>query len=172
MRNDDFWWGGDPFTSLEKGLLVTAEDPDGQGPASNPMTVSWGLFGILYGAPTALLALRESRYTLSLLQKSSRLTISRLPEGERFAEALCLCGRRSGREGDKWAPAGLHPTCREGYFFPAEAERVLFCRLYGKIPLQPGYFTTDALPEIRERFYPTGDYHTLCLCRIEAAYPG
>lgn len=166
-RNDEaILAGGLPFSGLEKRLLLTVAD-EGSTSGCNPMTVSWGAMGQVYGEEVLLLTLRPCRYTAELLGKTDALTLSSLPEGERFRSALALCGSRSGREGNKWEAAGLTPAREGDFFFPAEAEAVLCCRLLGVFPMDPGHFLPGAWPALRDRFYRTEPLHSLYLCRVE-----
>ena len=97
-RNDDAIGAGcPPFSSLKKGLLLTVADGSGGAPGCNPMTVSWGAMGAVFGEDCLLLTIRPSRYTAELLRKTDALTLSALPEGERSRAALALCGSKSGR---------------------------------------------------------------------------
>lgn len=169
-RNDEaILAGGLPFSGLEKGLLLTVAD-EGSTSGCNPMTVSWGAMGRIFGENALLLTIRPCRYTAELLRKTDALTLSALPEGERFRAALALCGGKSGREGSKWEAAGLTPAGEGDFFFPAEAEAVLCCRLLGVFPMDAGRFLPGVWPELRDRFYRAEPLHSLYLCRIEALY--
>ena len=93
-----------PFQMLGRDwALVTVSDPDTG--KVNTMTVSWGAMGVLWGKNTVTIYIRPQRYTHQFLEKTGHFTLS-FYDGMR--DALTLCGRTSGRDGDKIAAAGLH----------------------------------------------------------------
>lgn len=139
-------------------MLIGAAD----GERGNLMTASWGGVGYAWGRTVALCLIRPSRFTHGLVERTGRLSLSFLPKG--CGEALQTCGRLSGREGDKFARAGLHCAWREGVPFPEEAETVLLCRVLYRDPLCAEGFVD---PQLLPRFYPEGDLHQLLLCAIE-----
>ena len=99
-----------PFTKLGKDwALVTAVDPDTG--KSNPMTVSWGGMGVLWGKNVVTVYIRPQRYTHTILDKTDSFTLSFYDMGQSgMREALSLCGKKSGRDMDKAEAAGLHPV--------------------------------------------------------------
>ena len=76
------------------------------GDTPNPMTVGWAQFGVVWGKPMVLVLVRKSRYTHDLLERADTFTLS-VPAPGAMKEALAYCGSHSGREGDKYAAAGL-----------------------------------------------------------------
>ena len=55
----------------EDWALLTAKDGD----SCNPMTVSWGGIGELWGMDTATVYVRESRYTKGLIDKETHFSL-------------------------------------------------------------------------------------------------
>ena len=83
--------------------------------------------------------------------------------GEEHRESLQLCGSRSGREVDKAAECGFTvqtAECGAPYF--EEAELVLVCRKRFAQPMDP-----ENIPqEIKDKWYPQKDYHTMYIGEI------
>ena len=137
-------------------MLITATNGD----RSNPMTASWGALGVLWGLPVASVFVRPERYTHGLLVAGERFSLSFLPVG--FKEALGICGRLSGRDGDKFAAAGLTRASVDGWIFPREAEEALLCRKLYAAPLSPDAIC-DGAPLAH---YRSGGYHTVFIGEI------
>lgn len=147
------------FSRIGKGwMLIGATD----GERANIMTASWGGLGYVWNKPIAMCFIRPERYTCPLADAGERLSISFLDEG--YRDSLIFCGRHSGREGDKFAGAGLHCVWREGTPYPAEASSVLLCRKLYAGDLLREDFADAALVEAH---YGEGNLHRLFLCEIE-----
>ena len=87
--------------------------------------------------------------------------------GEEYRDALALCGSKSGREVDKVKECGFTvkaARCGAPYF--EEAELVLVCRKRFVQPMDPARLPED----VKERWYPQKDYHTLYIGEIVEAY--
>lgn len=76
----------------------------GPGGTDNLMTAAWVNVACME-PPMLSVAVRRSRYTYSLIEEAGEFTVN-LP-GESLLEAVEICGNVSGREGDKFARAGL-----------------------------------------------------------------
>ncbi|MCL2547599.1 MAG: flavin reductase [Symbiobacteriaceae bacterium] len=72
----------------------------------NTMTIGWGTIGFIWGKPVFMVAVRPSRYTFGLLEKSLEFTVT-IPCNDDFRLSLDLCGSTSGRDHDKITAAGL-----------------------------------------------------------------
>lgn len=143
-------------------LLLTAYGDEGR----NTMTVGWGGFGVMWGEPVALFAVRPSRYTYHLLGKSASVSLSALPQ--QYARAVALCGARSGREGDKMKEAGLtYVGLPCGGVGVGEAELVIVGRVLCAHPLSPAELDGAVL---LEKWYRDGDFHTLYYATISKIY--
>ena len=87
--------------------------------------------------------------------------------GEEYRDALALCGSKSGREVDKVKECGFTvKTARCGAPYFEEAELVLVCRKRFVQPMDPARLPED----VKERWYPQKDYHTLYIGEIVEAY--
>lgn len=142
-----------------KGLFLTAG-----GDTPNPMTISWAQFGLVWNRPMALVLVRKSRYTLSLLEKTDVFTIN-MPAAGTMVSELSYCGSHSGREGDKFAATGLQRAPAQ--FGGADGVKGCAARIECRI-VQRVDMTMDRLDEeIYKKFYPStpqfaeGDPHVL-----------
>lgn len=99
--------------TLSKGAFLTTA-ADGK---QNTMTIGWGSLGFKWGQPTFTVMVRQSRYTKELIDANPEFTVS-FPVKEGFAQALGLCGSKSGRDLDKFAAAGLTTEAGETVSVP------------------------------------------------------
>ena len=138
-------------------MLVTA----GTAEACNTMTASWGGLGVIWGAPAATCYIRPQRYTKEFIDQEDYFTLAFF--GEESRKALQLCGSQSGRDIDKVKECGFTvgmAECGAPYF--EEAELVLVCRKRFAQPMNPDYMPQ----EIKTKWYPEEDYHTLYIGEI------
>ena len=141
----------------EKWMLITA----GTAERCNTMTASWGGLGVIWGAPAATCYIRPQRYTKEFVDREEYFTLTFFPE--EYRKQLSLCGSKSGRDVDKVKECGFTvktAQCGAPYF--AEAELVLVCRKRFAQEMDPN----NMPQEIREKWYPQQDYHTLYIGEI------
>ena len=141
----------------EQWMLITAGTAD----KCNTMTASWGGLGILWGAPAATCYIRPQRYTKEFVDREDYFTLAFF--GEEYRKALSLCGSKSGRDVDKVKECGFTVKtagCGAPYF--EEAELVLVCRKRFAQPMDPD----NIHQEIKDKWYPEQDYHTLYVGEI------
>ena len=138
-------------------MLITAGTAD----RCNTMTASWGGLGVLWGAPAATCYIRPQRYTKEFVDREDCFTLAFF--GEEYRKALSLCGSKSGRDIDKVKECCFTvktAACGAPYF--EEAELVLVCRKRFAQPMDP-----DNIPrEIKDKWYPAKDYHTMYIGEI------
>ena len=147
-----------PFQMLGRDwALVTVSDPDTG--KVNTMTVSWGAMGVLWGKNTVTIYIRPQRYTHDFLEKTGHFTLS-FYDGMR--DALTLCGRTSGRDGDKIAAAGLHLAGEKEYPWFAESKLVFCCNILYRSAFDPAKMADG----IDEKNYPAHDYHDVYVAEI------
>ena len=151
-----------PFAAIgDQWMLITAGTPE----RLNTMTASWGGLGVLWGVPMATCYIRPQRYTKEFVDREEYFSLSFF--GEEYRKALALCGSKSGREVDKVRECGFTvktAECGAPYF--EEAELVLVCRKRFAQPMDP-----DNMPqEIKDKWYPQKDYHTMYIGEIIEAY--
>ena len=148
---------------LAKGAFLTASS----GKRTNTMTISWGSLGIMWRKPVCTVMVRPSRYTYGILDEAREFTLS-IPLDDTLAEALALCGSKSGRDMNKFAAAQLSVTSGRVVNAPIIAGPCLYleCRVLYRQDMEPG-----ALPQQDETlFYAAGDHHTFFTAEIVAAY--
>ena len=143
----------------DRWALVTA----GTAEQCNTMTVSWGGTGILWNQPVVTIYLRPQRYTKEFVDREEYFTLAFF--GPEHHDHLALCGSKSGRDVDKVTECGFTvktAPCGAPYF--EEAELVLVCRKRFAQPMNPDYMPQ----EIKTKWYPEEDYHTLYIGEIVA----
>lgn len=142
-------------------MLITA----GTREMCNTMTASWGGLGVLWGEPAATIYVRPQRYTKQFIDGEEYFTLSFF--GADYRKELALCGAKSGREVDKVAECGFTVACGEcGAPYFEQARLALVCRKRYAQELNEG-----ALPQdVKEKWYPNRDYHTMYLGQIVEAY--
>lgn len=148
-----------PFSMIGKDwMLITAGTPE----SCNTMTASWGSVGVLWNKPIAIAYVRPTRYTYGLMEQAERFTLSVLPN--EYRDALRLCGSMSGRDGDKFAAAGLTVCETNGVAAVAQARLILVCRkLYVQDIKENGFVDKSLLSH-----YNANDFHRQYIGEIEA----
>lgn len=152
-----------PFTTFDPEgiLLVCGKDTT----SANPMTISWGMFGIMWGRPIMMVMVRHSRYTWDFMMEAPDFTVNWMPED--WSDAVRLCGQASGRALDKFTATGMTPVAGTTVSSPriAESSLSLECRtLYRNDLQQENFLDTSVLNN-----YPDLDFHTLFFGEIVAA---
>lgn len=158
---------GAAFTeAIRHGIFMTTLGPDGP----NTMYLNWGSIGYHWRRYCCTVYVRPSRYTAELLAKQPEFTLT-LPNTPALREALRYCGRHSGRDGDKFAAAGLTPAAAALGDVPVIAGDNLVhfvCRA-----LSVRATTPDELePDIYDFFYAAEpeNAHRAYLAEIRLAY--
>lgn len=139
--------------------VLTVKDGEG----CNPMTVSWGGAGILWGEPVVTVYVRPQRYTRHLIDSEPYFSLTFFPE--ELHRVGVVCGSKSGRDTDKVKECGL-TVCNDRcapYF--EQGELTFLCRKLYQQDLAGECFTDRA---VDERVYPEKDYHRMYIGRIEA----
>ncbi len=140
--------------------LLTAADRDKD--SCNPMTVSWGGIGELWGKDTATVYVRESRYTKGLMDKEDHFSLCFFDK--EYRPALSFCGSHSGRDCDKIKETGLTPVYDENAPYFKEAKIVLICRKEACLYLDENSFLDR---EIMQKWYSDHDMHYIYFSEIE-----
>ena len=173
-RKVNVWdYAGQIVQAMTPGILATTK---AQGKV-NTMTIGWGTLGIEWGKPMFTVFVRESRFTMSLLEQNPEFTIN-IPYGNRDKNILSFCGTKSGRDVDKIGELGLTLVEPDVVSVPGikELPLTLECRIIYKQAQDP-----EAISEENNRkFYPQNvgsdfpganrDYHTAYYGQIVAAY--
>ena len=154
-------FNSDVFELLDKWMLLTGGSMD-EGEC-NPMTVSWGLFGVIWFKPVVMVAVRPQRHTLQLIEKYDTFTLCALPEDKK--EVLNFCGTKSGAEFNKINECGLTPIESKKIDTPGfdEAELIIECRkLYHDNIKGKNFFDK----KIIEACYQKRDYHEIFIAEV------
>lgn len=149
-----------PFTLIkDETFLLTAGSPSHY----NTMTAGWGGLGVLWQKPVAFVFVRPQRHTFGFINDSE--TFSCCFFGPEHKQTLAFCGSHSGREVDKAKATGLQVVGHEasGGLYFAEAKLVFMCKKLYEQDLDPALFKDTAL---RDKMYPTRDYHRLYVGEI------
>lgn len=151
-----------PFDMIGKQwMLISA----GNEQKFNTMTASWGGVGVMWGAPSTMAFIRQTRYTKTFVDAGEYYTLTFLKDGHR--DALNRLGTQSGRDIDKMGDSGLTPLFLEGQPTFAEAETVFICKKRYAGPVSPEDFTD---PSVDTKWYGDKNYHTMYIGEIVACY--
>jgi flavin reductase (DIM6/NTAB) family NADH-FMN oxidoreductase RutF len=142
-------------------FLLSAGNPD----SFNTMTASWGGMGILWNKPVVFVFVRPQRYTYKFMESEPLFTLSFF--GEKYREALNLCGKVSGRNTDKMKATGLNPMeSPAGSVFFEEARLLIECRKLYYSDIKPEQFQHAGI----QNNYPKNDYHRMYIGEILSCF--
>lgn len=148
---------------LPRGAFLSVKADD----KINTMTIGWGLIGYIWEMPVIMVAVRPSRYTFELIEKADNFSVS-FPHTGDLKKSLAKAGKFSGRDIDKFTESNI--TAQPGKVIDspsiAECNLVYECELLYKQPLDPDMLAS----EIKSKYYPKDDYHTLYFAKIVASY--
>lgn len=148
-----------PFTMINNEWMLLSA---GTAEKSNTMTVSWGSLGVLWNKPVSTVYVRPQRYTLEFLNREPYYSLCVFDE--KYRAALTYFGRHSGRDGDKFGPAGLTPVFDQPAPYFKEARLVLICKKLYRQDFKPECILE---PSIDGANYPQKDYHKMFIGSIE-----
>ena len=144
-----------------RGLLLAADDVQGR---PNAMTIGWGALGSVWGMQLWIVLVRPSRYTYQCIEAAGRFSVN-VP-GPDLDAACGVCGTTSGRDGDKFAGAGLTAEANEGQAPTiAECPVVYLCQAVHRNDVLPD----QLIRELQQGPYADGDYHRVYYGRILSA---
>lgn len=147
---------------LKKGAFLTTA---GAGKV-NTMTIGWGSIGFMWGEPIFTVMVRSSRFTYQLIEQSNEFTVS-VPLKDQ-QQALGICGSKSGRDTDKIAQASLTLSPGQKVNVPVIGGCGLHyeCKIIYKQTMNPEMLDPDSA----QKWYASGDFHTLYFGKIVACY--
>ena len=150
------------MAAISKGAFLTVQ----AGEKINTMTIGWATIGFVWKKEIFMVAVRDSRYTFELIEKSNDFTVT-VPTDPSYKDAVMFCGTKSGREYDKFSECGLHPKIAKKTVSPIiDIPGVHYeCKIIHKSPMDPALLDNDF-----QRLYPAKDYHTLYFGEIVACY--
>lgn len=145
---------------VNEGILVAAPDESGR---LNPMTIGWGVWGLIWGKPIFQVLVRPSRRTYECVERAGDYTVNVLPES--MNEVADYCGTVSGRDADKMADRDLSPLPSKYISSPgiAQANIVFECQVVHFNDIQKKTFPDDIL----SNYYPEGDFHRVYFGEIK-----
>ena len=129
------------------------------------MAIAWGLWGWFYhDRPVFAVAVTPQRFTWTRLEQIPEYVVAVPPDG--LDEAVQFTGTHSGRDGDKFKPAGLTPMPARHVRPPSIAECIvnIECRIYHALHPPHEILT----PEHREA--PLGEQHTIYFAEVMGVY--
>lgn len=155
-----------PFTKIGKEwMLISACDEKRTDKKINTMTASWGGVGVLWNKNVFFCFVRPQRFTKEFIDAQNTVSLSFFDES--YRNALTKCGRKSGRDCDKIAEAGLHASAKDGAVFFDEARLTIVGKKLFAQTLDENSFIDTSLIGIN---YPEKDYHTMYICEITEVY--
>ncbi|MBQ2815733.1 MAG: flavin reductase [Clostridia bacterium] len=120
-------------------MLVAAGDETGY----NMMTASWGGMGEMWGKDVAVTVIRPQRYTYEFIEKNDLFTLSFYGDKK---DIHAICGKKSGRDIDKTAAAGLTPVFINDTVTFDEARLTVVCKkLYTSDLKEDGFIDKECL---------------------------
>jgi len=137
----------DVFTLAGKVFPVIAA---GKGDHYNSMTGSGGGFGVLFRKPITWCILRKDRYTLELIQKEQKYTMSYFPE--EYRKQILFLGSKSGRDSEKMKEVELTSIQTPfGNVSFEEAQLIIECKLVQITTPDPDdFYSQEAIEYISE----------------------
>lgn len=129
----------------------------------NPMTVSWGGTGILWGKPVVTVYVRPQRFTFGPMNEEEYFSLSFLPE--ELHNVGVFCGSKSGRDVDKVKECGLTVLEDQKAPYFAEGELTLICKKLYQQDMAGVCFTDEATDRAN---YPGKDHHRMFIGEIVA----
>ena len=148
--------------SLTKGAFLTVKSDD----SINTMTIGWATIGFVWRKEVFMVAVRDSRHTFNLIEKSNDFTVT-IPADASSKDAVMFCGTKSGRDYDKFIECGLQT--RKAVTVDSPIIDIPGIHYECKIIYKSAMDNTN-LDEQLEKLYPAKDYHTLYFGEILACY--
>ncbi len=148
-----------PFEIVGKQWMLISAGDKGD---FNTMTASWGGLGFMWNKPVAFVFIRPTRYTYEFVETGDMLTLSFF--GEKYREALKICGSKSGRDTDKISESKLTPFfTKMGNPAFEEAELVLECRkMYAQMLAEESFVDKSPVG----MWYGDGSFHKMYVVEI------
>lgn len=147
---------------IKEGAFLTVKAGD----TVNTMTIGWASLGIMWFKQIFTIAVRNSRYTYSLLEKADSYTVS-IPDPGQLTEEILFCGTRSGRDVDKFSACDLFKKASKTVDSPIiDIPGIHYeCSILCTTPVNAGFMDASIIKN-----YSLKDYHTLYLAEIINCY--
>jgi len=147
---------------IKQGAFLTVKADN----ITNTMTIGWATIGIIWQRPIFMIAVRDSRHTFTLIEKTDNFTVS-IPSVKDYNKAIAFCGTKSGRDFDKFKECNLTIKPAQHIDTPIiDIPGVHYeCRIVYKSAMDSRF-----LDQNLNGLYPNKDYHTLYFGEILACY--
>jgi flavin reductase (DIM6/NTAB) family NADH-FMN oxidoreductase RutF len=149
------------MNQIKKGAFLTVK----AGTNLNTMTIGWATIGIVWQKPIFMVAVRDSRYTFTIIEKADDFTVS-VPS-KNMTDEIMFCGTKSGRDMNKFKECNLTIKESQTIFSPIiNVPGFHFeCKIVFKSAMDPAFLTDEY-----EKLYPEKDFHTLYFGQIIDCY--
>ena len=169
MKEINLWaYAGKILEGVQKGALLTTK----AGSEVNTMTIGWGHLGVEWSKPIFVAYVRQSRHTKGLLDQAGEFTVN-IPLGSVDKKILGICGTKSGRDMDKFKELSLETEPGMTVNVPGirQLPLTLECKVLYQQDQDPKAIDKTCLKRYyAENTQNDGDYHTLYIGEITAAY--
>ena len=148
---------------LPKGAFLTTRNNE----KVNTMTIGWGTFGFEWGIPIVEVMIRESRFSNIAADTTLEFKLT-CPFEDSMKDALNYCGSRSGRDVDKITECNLTLRPSNKISTPVIACKglVFECNVIARTEMK----IDSTSPEVLDKWYKSGDLHTMYYAKIEDCY--
>ena len=153
----------DILKNLKKGAFLTTKCDN----KVNTMTISWGNIGIEWTENVFITLVRDSRFTKNALDKTGKFTVT-IPLDDSMKNELAFCGSKSGRDFDKIKECNFELLDGKVVDVPVIKckSMAIECEVMYSQRMDENCMTAD----FRDKYYNSGDIHTLYHGKIVAMY--
>ncbi|MFO7814586.1 MAG: flavin reductase family protein [Halanaerobiales bacterium] len=146
------------------GAFLTVKD-EGE---LNTMTIGWGSIGVVWSQPMFTVLVRHSRYTHKLIENTDQFTVS-VPLHGQLKRETDYCGSYSGRNVNKFEELGLELIEGKKLDTPfiKNSDIHYECKIVFKQDMNPDNMFNE---DIKNKYYPQDDYHTIYYGKIIGTY--
>ncbi|MFW5888855.1 MAG: flavin reductase family protein [Bacillota bacterium] len=148
---------------MKSGVFLTTKDKD----KVNTMTIGWGGIFRLWGTEYFIVLVRKSRATFNLIENSNEFTIS-VPEDNKMADELMVCGTKSFRDIDKFKECNI--TALKGRTIATPVIKEAKIHYECKITYKQELNKANIIPEVKDSYYNSEALHTVYFGKIVDQY--
>lgn len=137
------------------------------GDTPNVMTASWGFIGVFWGKRVAVVPIRDSRFTKSIVDRTGEFTMC-IPYDGKMQKELTFCGRNSGRDMNKVKECGLEVKKAKSVntYVVKDCDSYFECKVLQTVTLDNQKLT----PFAKEQYGENPDYHNFYIAEIVEEY--
>ena len=133
----------------------------------NSMVAGWGGWGVIFGKPSTFLMLRSSRYTLELMRKERKYTMTFFDE--EYKGDVMEFGKQSGRDSDAKMRNTKLTAARtpSGNMAFKESKLIIECKLVQVTTVAPeDFYTEESKKFVTDAYAETKGYHKVVFGEI------